>query len=84
MHPRRVVRANQSKSVVRSSEVHSILIREVKHEVYIIPDRKDYIIPVVCQNSLINLSRVSNPILVISKCSGIIPEKFKAVKFTLE
>src|SRR6266542_1032085 len=29
-------------------------------------------------------SIISNPTLVISKCSNIIPYKFKAVKFTLE
>jgi len=74
--PRRVVRANCSEEIVRPSEVHSTLVSR-KCEVYIIPKVKDYIIPVVCKSS------VNNPTLVVSKCSDVIPSKFKAVKFTL-
>ncbi len=82
-HPRRVVRANHSESIVRSSEVHSIL--EVsKREVLVTPKDRDYATPVVCKSSLINFSNERNPTLVISKCNDVIPCKFKAVKFTIE
>src|SRR6266498_1342549 len=78
-HPRRVVRANRSESIVRPSEVHSTL--EVRQrEVLITPEVRDYATLVVCKNSLPNFSNESNPILVVSKCSDIIPCKFKAVK----
>src|SRR6266498_1243654 len=80
-HPRRVVRANRSESIVRPSEVHSTLVVK-KREVLVIPEVKDYVTPVVCKNSLINFS--SNPTLVVSKCSDVIPCKFKAVKFMIE
>ena len=82
-HPRRVVRANYNKSIVRLSKVHLTLISEVKCEMHITPKIKDYTTPVVCKNSLTDLSSISNPILVVSKCNDIIPSKFKAVKFTL-
>ncbi len=82
-HPRRVVRANRSESIVRPSEVHSTL--EVrKREVLVTPEVRDYATPVVCKNSLTNFRSESNPTLVVSKCSDVIPCKFKAVKFTLE
>ena len=82
-HPRRVVRVNRSKDIVRLSEVHSTL--EVRQrEVLITPEDKDYATPVVCKNSLTNFRSESNPTLVVSKCSDIIPCKFKAVKFTIE
>jgi len=81
---KRVVKANRSESIIRSSEIHSILIRKVKCEVHVIPEVKNYTTPIVCKNSLTDFSNVSNPTLVISKCSNIIPYKFKAVKFTLE
>ena len=81
-HPRRVVRANHSESIVRLSEVHSTL--EVRQrEVLVTPEVKDYATPVECKNSLTNFSS-SNPILVVSKCSDVIPCKFEAVKFTIE
>ncbi len=80
-HPRRVVRANQSESIANPSEVHSTL--EVsQREVLVTPEVRDYVTPVVCKNSLTNFS--SNPTLVVSKCSDVIPYKFKAVKFTIE
>ncbi len=81
---RRVVKANHSESIVRLSEVHLILVREVKREVYVTLEVKNYIIPVVCKNSLTDFSSVSNPTLVISKCSDIISCKFKVVKFMIE
>ncbi len=83
MHPRRVVRANRSESIVRPSEVHSTLIVR-KQEVLVISEVRDYATPVVCKNSLTDFSKVSNPTLVISKCSDVIPCKFKAVKFTIK
>jgi len=81
-HPRRVVRANRSKSIERPSEVHSTL--EVRQqEVLVTLEVRDYATPVICKNSLTDF-RSSNPTLVISKCSDVIPCKFKAVKFTIE
>ena len=80
---RRVVKANHSESIVRSSEMHSILISK-KCEVHVTSEVKDYATPVVCKISLTNFSSVSNPTLVVSKCSNIISSKFKAVKFMLE
>jgi len=71
--PRRIVRANHSEVIVRLNEVRSTLVSEVK----------DYATLVVCKNSLINFSSISNPILIVNKYSDIIPSKFKAVKFTL-
>ncbi len=83
MHPRRIVRANHNESIVRLSEVHSTL--EVKKwEVLITPEVRDYATPVVYKNSLTDFSSESNPTLVVSKCSDLIPCKFKAVKFTIE
>jgi len=80
---RRVVRANRSESIVRPSEVHSTL--EVrKREVLVTLEVRDYATPVVCKNSLTDFSSESNPTLVVSKCSDVIPCKFKAVKFTIE
>jgi len=64
--------------------VHSTLVREVKYEVHVTPEVKDYVTPVVCKNSLTDFSSVSNPTLVVSKCSNVIPYKFKAIKFMLE
>ena len=80
-HPRRVVRANRSESIVRPSEVHLTLVVE-QREVLVTPEVRDYATPVVCKNSLTDFS--SNPTLVVSKCSDVIPCKFKAVKFTIE
>src|SRR6266508_6153788 len=80
-HPRRVVRANRSESIVRLSEVHLTL--EVRQrEVLVTPEVRDYATPVVCKNSLTNFS--SNSTLVVSKCSNVIPCKFKVVKFAIE
>ena len=78
MQQRRVVRANRSE---RPSEVHSPLVVE-QREVLVIPEVKDYATPVVCKNSLTHFS--SNSTLVVSKCSDVIPCKFKAVKFVIE
>ena len=79
--PRRVVRANRSESIARSSEVHSTLVEQ--REVLVTPDVSNYATPVVCKNSLTNFSS-GNSTLVVSKCSDVIPCKFKAVKFTIE
>jgi len=63
--------------------VHSTL--EVrKWEVLVTPEVRDYATPVVCKNSLTDSSSISNSTLVVSKCSDVIPCKFKAVKFTIE
>ncbi len=64
--------------------MHSTLVSKVKREVHVTSEVKDYIILVVYKNSLIDFSSISNPTFVISKCSNVIPYKFKAVKFTLE
>ncbi len=61
--------------------MHSPLVVE-QREVLITPEVKDYATPVVCKNSLTHFS--SNSTLVVSKCSDVIPCKFKAVKFTIE
>src|SRR6266540_1503921 len=80
-HPRRVVKTNRSESIVRPSEVHSTLEIKQRGEL-VTPEVRDYATPVVCENSLTDFS--SNPTLVVSKCSDVIPCKFKAVKFTIE
>src|SRR6266542_2916791 len=80
---RRVVRANHSESLIRSSKVHLILVSG-KHEMYITPEVKDYATPVVCKNSLTDFSSENNPTLIVSKCSDVIPYKFKAVRFTIK
>ncbi len=80
---RKVVKANHSESIVRLSEIHSIIVIR-KHEMHITPEVKDYTNPVVCKNSLTDFSSVSNPTFIISKYSNVISCKFKAVKFTLE
>ncbi len=61
--------------------MHLPLIVE-EREVLVTPEVKDYATPVVCENSLTNFS--SNSTLVVSKCSDVIPCKFKAVKFAIE
>ncbi len=81
--PRRVVKANHNNLIIRPSEVHSTLINEIKCEVHVISEVKDYAILVVCKNSLTDFSSISNPIFVVSKCNDIISSKFKVVKFTL-
>ncbi len=83
MHPRRVVRANCSESIVRPSEVHSTLIVR-KWEVLVTLEVRDYATPVVYKNSLTNFSSVSNPTFVVSKYSDIISCKFKVVKFMIK
>ena len=82
-YPRRVIRANRSESIVRSSEVHSTLVVS-KREVLITLEVRDYATPVVCKNSLTDFSSISNPTLIVSKCSDVISCKFKAVKFTIK
>ena len=79
--PRRVVRINRRENIVRPSEVHSTL-EDRQREVLVTPEVRDYATPVVCKNSLTDFS--SNQTLVVSKCSDVIPCKFKAVKFTIE
>ena len=81
--PRRVVRANHSKSIVKLSEVHSILIVK-EQEVLVTPEVRDYATLIICKNSLTDLSSESHPTLVVSKYSDVIPCKFKAVKFTIK
>jgi len=51
---------------------------------HVIPEVKDYTIPVVCKNNLIDFSSVSNLTLIVSKCSDVILSKFKIIKFMLE
>ncbi len=63
--------------------MHSTLVVS-KQEVFVTPEVKDHTTPVVSKNSLTDFSNVSNPILVVSKCSDIISNKFKAVKFTIK
>ena len=82
-HPRRVVRANHSESIVRLSEVYSTLVVR-KQEVLITSEVRDYATLVADKNSLTDFSSISNPTLVVSKCSDVIPCKFKAVKFTIK
>ena len=82
-HPRRVVRANRKESIEKSSEVYSIPVVS-KREVLVTSKVRDYTTPVVCKNSLTNFSSKSNPTLIVSKSSDIIPCKFKAVKFTIK
>ncbi len=62
--------------------MHSTLISK-KYEIYIILKVKDYTIPVVYKNSLTDFNSVSNSILIVSKYSNVIPNKFKVVKFIL-
>ena len=83
MHPRRIIRANRSEDIVRLSEVYFTL-EDSKREVLVTSEVKDYATPIVCKNSLTDLSSESNPTLVVSKCSDVIPCKFKAVKFMIE
>ena len=62
--------------------MHSTLVEE-QREVFVTPEVRDYATPVVCKNSLTDFSS-SKLTLVVSKCSDVIPCKFKAVKFTIE
>src|SRR6266540_7009091 len=48
-HPRRVVRANHSESIVRPSEVYSTL-KDRQREVLVTPDVNDYATPIVWKN----------------------------------
>ena len=63
--------------------MHSTLVVK-QQEVLITPEVRDYATSVVCKNSLTDFSSESNPTLVVSKCSDVIPCEFKAVKFTIE
>ena len=81
--PKRVIRAKCSESIVRPSEVHSTPVVR-KREVFVTSEVRNYVILVVCKNSLTNFSSKSNPTLVVSKYSNVISYKFKAVKFTIE
>jgi len=83
LRTQRVVRVNCNESIVRLSEVHSILVNR-KHEMHVISEVRDYTTPVVCKNSLIDFSSISNPTLIVSKCSDIISCKFKTVKFIIK
>ncbi len=62
--------------------MHLTLVEE-QREVLVTPEVRDYATPVVGEKSLTHSSS-SNPTLVVSKCSDVIPCKFKAVKFTIE
>ncbi len=42
MHPRRIIRANCSESIVRPSEMHSTLVVSSKREVLVTPEIRDY------------------------------------------
>ena len=64
--------------------MHLTLVVSSKREVLVTFEVRDYAILIVCKNSLTDFRRKSNPILVVSKCSDVIPCKFKAVKFTIE
>ncbi len=55
-----------------------------KREVHITPEVKDYATSVVSKNNLTDFSSVSNPTLIVSKYSDVIPSKFKVIKFILE
>ena len=81
---RRVVRINHSENIIRLSEMYLIFIKEVKCKVHVTFEIRDYTTSVVYKNNLTDFSSVSNPTLVVSKCSDVIPCKFKAVKFTIE
>ncbi len=80
---RRVIKANHSESLVRTSEICSTLVNR-KCEVHITPEVKDYTTLVVCKSNLTNFSSINNPTLIVSKYSNIISSKFKIVKFTQE
>ena len=57
--------------------MHSTLISR-KYEVHITSEVKDYTIPVVCKNNLINFSSINNLTFIVSKCNNVILNKFKA------
>ncbi len=80
---KRVVRVNYNEIRVRLSEMYLTLVNK-KREVHVTSENKEYIIPVVCKSKLTKSSSISNSILIVNKCSNIIPNKFKAVKFTIE
>src|SRR6266542_2031440 len=82
-HPRRVVRVNSSKSIVKPNEMHSTLVVR-KQELIDTTEVRDNAIQIVCKNSLTNFSSESNPTLVVNKCNNVIPCKFMAIKFTIE
>ncbi len=83
MHPRRVVRANRSESIIRPSEVHSTPVGS-KREMLVTSEVRNYATPVDCKNRLTNVSSISNSTLVVSKCSDVFSCKFKTVKFIIE
>ncbi len=49
---------------------------------HVIFENKDYTTLVVSKSKIIQFSSISNPTFVVSKCSDIILNKFKIVKFT--
>jgi len=51
--------------------------------VHVTPVVKDYTTPVVCKNSLTDFSSVSNPTLVVSKCSSKVHARVSVSKVTL-
>ncbi len=63
------------------SEVHLILIKVSKCKVHVISEVKEYIIPVVIKSKLIKLNSIDKLTLIVEKCSEVIPNKFKAIKF---
>ncbi len=62
--------------------MHLTLVVSSKREVLVTFEVRDYAILIVCKNSLTDFS--SNPTLIVSKCSDIIPCKFKVVKFMIK
>ena len=80
---KRVVRVNYNEIRVRLSEMYLTLVNK-KRDVHVTSENKEYIIPVVCKSKLIKSSSISSSILVVSKYSNVIPNKFKVIKFMLE
>jgi len=79
---RKVVKINHSESIVRPSEVRSTFISR-KRKVHITLEVKNYATLIVYKSSLTNSNNVSNPTLIVSKCSDVISSKFKVIKFIL-
>ncbi len=56
--------------------MHLTLVNK-KHKMHITPKVKDYATLIVCKNSLIDFSNISNPTLIVNKYSNVIPSKLK-------
>ncbi len=81
--PKRVIRTNHNEAIIRPSEIRSTLVSR-KREVHVISEDKDYTTLIVSKSKITQSSSVSNPTLIVNKCSNVILSKFKAVKFILE